>query len=208
MIKTRTNFRRLALGFLLVVVSIHVAAQDVNEKSQEPTPVHSVSSDTAGKSGKTIVGYGGLDYYNFDNGGSNLNYWGFTLGAFSYGGGGADLKLKTCFDSKPGSGTGTDLLFNYSLGLTRKNDNMLCLHAKAGPSLMWWTKYKPGKYIGLESDGHKFTVDCILSLGLIGRVGKFAVSGGYNWWFNKFKFKKDYIADGFWVSVSYCINTK
>ena len=87
MIKTRTNFRRLALGFLLVVVSIHVAAQDVNEKSQEPTPVHSVSSDTEGKSGKTIVGYGGLDYYNFDNGGSNLNYWGFTLGAFSYGGG-------------------------------------------------------------------------------------------------------------------------
>ena len=109
MIKTRTNFRRLALCLSLIAPSIPLLAQDANEKSQEPTPVHSVNGDTAGKSGKTIVGYGGLDYYNFDNG---------------------------------------------------------------------------------------------------GRVGKFAVSGGYNWWFNKFKFKKDYIADGFWVSVSYCINTK
>ena len=85
---------------------------------------------------------------------------------------------------------------------------MFCLHAKAGPSLMWWTKYKSGQYIGLESDGHTCTLDCVLSLGLIGRFGKFAVSGGYNWWFNKFKFDKKNMADGLWVSVSYCMNSK
>lgn len=201
-------FKRLAVCLSLIAVSISMVAQDAPVNSQNPTPVYSASGNIVDNSDKVTVGYGGLDYYNFDNGFTSLNYWGFTLGAFSYTGGGFDMKFKTCFESEPGSGAGVDLLLNYSVGLLRQNDNMLCLHAKAGPSLMWWTKYKPGKYIGLESDGHKFTVDCVLSLGLIGRVGKFAVSGGYNWWFNKFKFDEDYLADGFWVSLSYCMNSK
>ncbi|MBR3896453.1 MAG: hypothetical protein IKJ42_05475 [Bacteroidaceae bacterium] len=204
----KNNFKRLAVCLSLVAVSISMVAQDAPVNSQNPTTVYSASDDIVDNSDKVTVGYGSLDYYNFDNGFTNLNYWGFTLGAFSYTGGGMELKMKTCFDSEPGSGCGVDLLLNYSVGLTRKNDNMLCLHAKAGPSLMWWTKYKPGKYIGIESDGHKFTVDCVLSLGLIGRVGKFAVSGGYNWWFNKFKFKEENMVDGLWVSVAYCMNSK
>lgn len=207
--------KRLALCLSLVAVSISMVAQDAPANSQNPgsgnvvsDPVYSANGVIVDNSDKVTVGYGSLDYYNFDNGYNSLNFWGLTMGAFSYTGGGFDMKLKACFDSKPGSGSGVDFLLNYSVGLSRNNDNMLSLHAKAGPSLMWWTKYKSGKYIGIESDGHTCTLDCVLSLGLIGRFGKFAVSGGYNWWFSKFKFDKKNMADGLWVSVSYCMNSK
>lgn len=230
--------KRLVLCLSLVAVCISMIAQNEPKSLKkiekvDDDPVYSISSVTkksndavysrsvktskvndviADNSDDVTIGYGGLDFYNFDNGYSSLNFWGLTMGAFSYFGGGFDMKLKACFDSEPGSGSGVDFLFNYSFGLTKRNDNMLCFHAKAGPSLMWWTKYEyeDDDYFGyvLKSDGHTCTVDCVLSLGLIGRVGKFAISGGYNWWFSKFKFDKKNTSDGLWVSVSYCMNSK
>ena len=198
-------FKRLVLCLSLILVNVSMVAQNVSSNSQNANPYYLAGGMSNDDSGATISNLS-LDYYNFGNEYTNLNFFGLTFGAFECDGSGFELKYKLCFESKPGSGSGVDLLYNYCLGLRNNKESMLGIQAKAGPSFMLWDKYILNEYYQMELDGAKFTVDCVLSLGLICRIGKLGISGGYNWWFNKFRFNEENSVTGPWISVSYCIN--
>ena len=199
----KNNFKKNVVCLSLVAVSFSMAAQEVSLNQQPPNSYHGTSTDDSGAS--TISNFS-LDYYNFSNGYTDLNFVGLTFGAFECDGGGLELKFKSCIESQPGSGAGTDLLYNYCLGLRNNKESMLGIQAKAGPSFMLWSKYKLNEYYQMELDGSKFTVDCVLSLGLICRIGKLGISGGYNWWFSKFRFNEENSMGGPWFSIAYCLD--
>lgn len=201
----KNNFKKLAVCLSLVAVSISMAAQEVSLNQQNPN-YHLAGGTSTDDSATSTISNFSLDYYNFSNGYTDLNFVGFTFGAFECDGGGLELKFKSCIESQPGSGVGTDILYNYCLGLRNNKESMLGIQAKAGPSFMLWNKYKLNEYYQMELDGLKFTVDCVLSLGLICRIGKLGISGGYNWWFSKFRFNEENSIAGPWVSIAYCIN--
>ena len=180
-------FKKTIFALSVLCLSVGANAQVTNE---EKTSTQNVE--------KQILTSAGLGYYSFDG----FDNYGFVVQGTKMNGIGIDMALRANFEDH--GNYNVDFGINYTFGLYQKNDLDLFLTLAAGPSFRTQDQYD-----GLDKHGNikykeKFMVDAFLNGRLGVRYKKFILSGGYFFWAPKFKFGKDYKADGFNVSLSYC----
>lgn len=152
----------------------------------------SVSNDDENES----IGYYGLGFYSYD-GGENYS---LSFGNYTFNGVGIGVNIRSNFKFSDNQNTyNGDVLINYSLGVYKNSDTKVMVTAEAGPSFASRYVYDDGKV------KDKFFVDAFV--GIKGTVSykKFVLSAGYHIWAPKFKFGKDYKADGFYAQLGISI---
>ena len=141
--------------------------------------------------------WAGVSYYSFDG----FENWGIDAHNVTPNGLGMDFGARINFEKN--GNFNWDLGFNYSFGLWNNNDMNLLLTLAAGPSFRSQTVSEYNEKNGKIEEKSKFYIDCFINPRLSFKASKFVVTAGYYFWAPKFKFGKDYKADGFNVGVGY-----
>lgn len=179
-------FKKTIISMCVLFCSLAVNAQEstinVSNVSKESTTFSAI----------------GLGYYGFDG----MENYGFTMQGYKVNGVSIDLALRANFEDH--GNYNIDFGFNYTFGLYQKDDIGLYLTLAAGPSLRnqdqfdGFDKYDNPRY------KDKFMVDGFVNGRLSVKYKAIMLSGGYYYWAPKFKFGKDYKADGVNVALAYC----
>ena len=139
----------------------------------------------------------GIGYWSYDG----FENWGIQISSLQYNGYASEINIRANF-KKYGNFNCDFAFLGYSFGLTEFDNGVLYLALVAGPSLRMQTVYDWKK----DKDKEKMFIDFYGAASLNIQLGdKFLIKAGYNLWSGQFKFKKEYNADGVYVSLGYNI---
>lgn len=179
-------FKKTIISMCVLFCSLAVNAQE------STTNVSNVSKES------TSFAAFGLGYYGFDG----MENYGLTIQGYNVNGASIDVALRANFEDH--GNYNIDFGVNYTFGLYQKDDLGLYLTLAAGPSfrtqdqLDGFDKHDNPKYKS------KIMVDGFVNGRLSVKYKAIMLSGGYYYWAPKFKFGKDYKADGVNVALAYC----
>lgn len=175
-----------------------ISRQVKTSKKHEGTSYSSQFEQAANLNNKEYVhefGTIGLGYWSYD-GGEN---YGIQASHLAYNGWATEFNMRGNF-KKYGNYNVDLALLGYSFGVTEFDNGALYLAFVAGPSMRLQTVYNWKD----DEDTEKFFIDFYGAVSLNFKFGeKFLIKAGYNLWSAQFKFKKEYNADGVYVSLGY-----
>lgn len=174
------------------------ANNDVEVKEENESTTLNSTLSTSQEDGNFSFSPAMFSYRSFDG----FSDYGLYIGSYTPNGIGFTLGLHS--DLENHGYYATDFVINYSIGILQQNDVQLLVNLGAGPvirthdELNGYTSHGDPKY------KDKTDFDAIFNGDLMLKYKKFVLGAGYTLWAPKFKFGKDYKADGFHLTLGYC----
>lgn len=187
--------KKMLLLAIMAIASLFSAnAQTViaNDYSSPITGAdgQNVNSDDDNES----VSFVGLGYFSCND----WENYSISFMNYTFNGVCAGVNLRSNLEFSEHQGTfNADVLINYSYGVYRNSDVKVMITGEAGPSLA------SRSYIDSDGDiSDGFFIDALIGIkGTVIFNNKVVLSAGYQIWAPKFKFGKDYNADGFYAQL-------
>lgn len=151
------------------------------------TPQAVISDDT-----DSGVGYYGLGFYSYDG----AEFYGLSFGAYNFNGVGLGVNIRSNWKfSNHQNVSNADLVLNYSFGVYSNSDVKILVTPEIGPSLRQCEEYDRGDF------KEKYYCDGFAGIKATLAYKKVVLSAGYHIWAPKWKFGKNYKADGFYAQL-------
>ena len=191
--------KTVILSVAMMVAGFSFAKAQVVSNNYD-TPV-TQETTTEEENGKETFSYVGFGFESFDSYGGFENY-GLAMHALTPNGFGMDFNLRASLEDH--GNYNVDLGANYSFKLWGNDDSKLLATLALGPSFRLQDQFQGFDDQDKEKYKEKFFVDLYINPRVSFRYKRVVVSAGYFFWAAKFKFSKDYRANGFSATLGYC----
>jgi len=184
----------LLLGLAFVVP----ASADNNYPDDDDVVVVTSKNNTSGSTSsgfdRETIAYWGLGFFAYDG----VENYSMSYGAYNVNGFGLGINLRSNWKFSDYQNTfNADVLLNYSISVYTNDDVAILITPEIGPSV-------GSRYVYDDDEGDakdEYFIDAFAGIKATVAFKKVVLSAGYHAWAAKWKFGKDYRADGFYAQI-------